>query len=98
MGGYCWGRADIEEGMQFLDLASAWQVGTTPDSNRCHAPPTLSPLLLSFLTINVPVVYMSRDVMILMGANPLQGPLKGLGPENGDIFGPEIATSKAIVI
>jgi hypothetical protein len=28
------------------------------------------------LTINVPVVYMERDVMILMQAIPLQGPLE----------------------
>jgi hypothetical protein len=26
------------------------------------------------LTINVPAVYMARDVMILMGANPFRGP------------------------
>ncbi len=35
-----------------------------------------------------PVVYMARDVMILMRANPLQGPLKGRVPENRDFFGP----------
>ncbi len=39
------------------------------------------------LTINVPVVYMTRDVMILMGANPLQGPLEGVGLENQDLLG-----------
>jgi hypothetical protein len=32
--------------------------------------------ILSKLTINVPVVYKARDVMILMQANPLQGPLE----------------------
>jgi hypothetical protein len=32
--------------------------------------------ILSKLTINVPVVYLARDVMILMRANPLQGPLE----------------------
>jgi hypothetical protein len=32
-------------------------------------------------------VYMAWDVMILMGANPLQGPLEGVGPENQDFFG-----------
>ena len=40
------------------------------------------------LTINVPVVYMVRDVMILMRAVPYQGPLEGVGPENRDFFGP----------
>ncbi len=40
------------------------------------------------LTINVPVVYITRDVMILMWANPLQGPLEGVSPENRDFFGP----------
>ncbi len=45
------------------------------------------PLGLVDLTINVPVVYMARDVMILMGANPFQGSLEGVGPENQDFFG-----------
>jgi hypothetical protein len=34
------------------------------------------------ITINVPVVYMPCDVMILMGKNPFQGTLEGVGPEN----------------
>jgi hypothetical protein len=41
------------------------------------------------LTINVPVVYMAQDVNILMRANPLQGPLEGMGPENQNSLGPE---------
>ncbi len=40
------------------------------------------------ITINVPVVYIARDVMILMRENQFRGPLKGLGPENRDFFGP----------
>jgi hypothetical protein len=32
------------------------------------------------LTINVPVVYTARDVMILMGENPFRGPLEEVGP------------------
>jgi hypothetical protein len=40
------------------------------------------------LTINVPVVYMAQGVMILMRANPLQGPMEGVGPENRDCLGP----------
>jgi hypothetical protein len=41
-------------------------------------------------TINVPVVY-----MILMRANPLQGPLEGVSPNNRDFLGPEMGTSEA---
>jgi hypothetical protein len=40
------------------------------------------------LTINVPVVYMARDGMILMGENSFRGPLEGVGPENRDFFWP----------
>jgi hypothetical protein len=40
------------------------------------------------VTINVPVVYVALNVMILMRANPLQGPLEGVDPENRDIFWP----------
>jgi hypothetical protein len=32
----------------------------------------------------VPVDYMALDVMILSGQHLLQGPLEGVGPENGD--------------
>jgi hypothetical protein len=42
--------------------------------------------------------YAAWDVMILMRANPLQGPLEGVGPENRDFLGPETATRKANVI
>jgi hypothetical protein len=31
---------------------------------------------------------MVQGVIILMRANPLQGPLEGLGPENPEFFGP----------
>jgi hypothetical protein len=41
------------------------------------------------LTINVPVVYMARDVMILMRAASISRPMKRVGPENGDFLGPE---------
>jgi hypothetical protein len=33
--------------------------------------------VLNILTVSVPVVYMARGVMILMGANTFRGPLKG---------------------
>jgi hypothetical protein len=32
-----------------------------------------------------------------MGANPLQGLLEGVGPENRDFFGPEMASGKTHV-
>jgi hypothetical protein len=41
------------------------------------------------ITINVPVVYMARKVVILMWANPLPRPLEGVGPEFQDFFGPK---------
>ncbi len=47
------------------------------------------------VTINVPVVYIARDIMILMQANPLQRPLEGVGPENQDFLGPERPKTKA---
>jgi hypothetical protein len=45
------------------------------------------------LTINVPVVYMARDVMILWRANPFRGTLDGAGPENRDFFDPECSVA-----
>ncbi len=40
------------------------------------------------ITINVPVVYMARDIMVLMLANLLQGLLEGVGPESQDFLKP----------
>ncbi len=40
------------------------------------------------ITINVPVVYMARYVMVLKRATSLRGALEGVGPENRDFFGP----------
>ncbi len=39
---------------------------------------------------DIPVVYMARDVIILMRENPFREPLEGdgVGPENLDFFGP----------
>jgi hypothetical protein len=48
--------------------------------------------------MNVPVVYMKRDVMILMQAIPFRGPLEGVGLENRDFFGPEMALSETSAI
>ncbi len=40
------------------------------------------------ITINVPVVFMARYVMVLRGATSLLGALEGVDPENRDFFGP----------
>jgi hypothetical protein len=53
---------------------------------------------MSSITINVPVVYMAWDIMILVRENPFRGPLEGVGPENRDFWGPEMATSEASAI
>ncbi len=58
----------------------------------------IRPKKASKLTINVPVVYMARDVIILMRANPFRGPLEGVGPENRDFLGPEMTTSEVSAI
>jgi hypothetical protein len=39
-------------------------------------------------TINVPVFFMARYIMVLRGATSLLGALEGVGPENQDFFGP----------
>jgi len=41
------------------------------------------------LAIYGPMIYMGPYVMFLMRANPLQGPLEGLGDESLDFFGPK---------
>jgi hypothetical protein len=40
--------------------------------------------LIKILISNVPDVYTAWDIMILMRAIPLQGPLERAGPENQD--------------
>jgi hypothetical protein len=40
--------------------------------------------MCNFITINVPVVFMSRYVMVLRGVTSLRGALEGVGPENQD--------------
>jgi hypothetical protein len=67
----------------FLALNNTQQHTTTlHNSNRVHK------------TTNVPVVFMARYVMILRGATSLLGALEGVGPENGDFFGPEKVLSR----
>jgi hypothetical protein len=51
---------------------------------------------ITILTVNVPVVYMMRDVMVLMRANPLQGPLEGVGPEIETFLGLEMVRAKQV--
>ncbi len=36
---------------------------------------------------------MAQDIMILMRSTPLRGPLEGVGPENQDFLGPEMAAA-----
>jgi hypothetical protein len=55
-------------------------------------------LLVYIINVNVPVVYMARYVMVLRRATSLRGALEGVGPENRDFLGPEMATSEAIAI
>ncbi len=40
------------------------------------------------LTINVPVVFEARYLMVLRSATSLLGAMEGVGPENRDFFGP----------
>jgi hypothetical protein len=58
------------------------------------------------LTINVPVVYMGRDIWIWMGGNQLRGPLEGIsgptpsnGPRNGfPPIQPHIKTGTLVIL
>ncbi len=59
-------------------------------THRCESnePLSMMPVRL-YVTINVPVAYMARDVMLLMRANLLQGPLEGGGAWKSSLFGPK---------
>jgi hypothetical protein len=51
--------------------------------------------------IKLPIYLFSKwglDLMILMGANPLLGPLEGVGPEYRDIFETQMALASLDVI
>jgi hypothetical protein len=50
------------------------------------------------ITIKVPVFYLGWYIMVLMRATSLRGALEGVGPENQDFLGPEMATSAASAI
>ncbi len=39
------------------------------------------------ITTNVSVVYIARNIMILMREYPFRVPLEGVGPKNRDFFG-----------
>ncbi len=56
------------------------------------------PTLEDILTINVPVVFMVRYVMVSRGATSLRVALEGVGPENRDYFGPWNGTKEASAI
>ncbi len=61
----------------------------TPVQNSAVMQTVMLGVILYVLTINVPVVFMARYVMILRGATSLLGALEGVGPENRDFFGPK---------
>ena len=68
---------------------------------RYGPPPRALPLLYIpgvIITINVPVVYMERDDMISMRANPYLGPCEGVGSGNLDFFGPKMALASLVAI
>ncbi len=50
------------------------------------------------ITVNVPVVFMAWYVMVLRGATSLRGALDGVGPENQDFLGPEMARAKRVLL
>ncbi len=52
----------------------------------------------SHKAINVPVVYVARDVIILMRALSITRALEGVGPEIENFLGPEMATSEVSAI
>jgi hypothetical protein len=57
----------------------------------------LQVIMFSFkITINVPVVFMARYVMVLRSATSLRGALERVGPENRDFWGPEMARAKRV--
>ncbi len=51
---------------------------------------------LCIITINVPVVFMVRYVMVLRGATSLRGALEGVGHENQDFLGPKKVENSAV--
>jgi hypothetical protein len=75
----------------------------SPTLPPLSSPPTIPPLLPPFpflstsliITINVPIVFMARYVMVLRGATSLRGALEEVGPENQDFLGSNMATSEA---
>jgi hypothetical protein len=50
------------------------------------------------ININVPVVYVARDVLILMRATSIARAIGRVCPENRDFLDPELATSEASAI
>ncbi len=69
-----------------------FKIVSTSTRARTQSSCTFSELVIAFanpvITINVPVVFMARYVMVLRGATSLRGALEGVGPENRDFFGP----------
>ncbi len=60
------------------------QLSTSPmEENRDRISSCKQKKAIFKTTINVPVVYMARDLMILMEANPFWGPTPSNGLSNG---------------
>jgi len=68
-----------------LTALGPWREGEGPETFHAHKI-TYGPLIDTALY-----------VMCLMGANPLQGPLEGLGHESQDFLGPETAWGKWVL-
>jgi hypothetical protein len=61
--------------------------------NTYHSPATTKNTAFIYyttdiLTINVPVFYMERGILIWMRGNTFRWPFEGVGPESRDFFGP----------
>ena len=83
----------IQDGLQQQTPSSYYNLETCQNVSQslnqpplqCHEPGTPK---LTVITINVPVVFMARYVMVLRSATLLRGALEGVGPKNRDFFGP----------
>ncbi len=69
-----------------LSHAAPLKGSVQPDKNRMKGYYRID--IKYVLTMNVPVVYMARDITFWMQENPFRGPLEGVGPESQDFFGP----------
>jgi hypothetical protein len=69
-----------------FSLFSLKYMGSCPLNRKKHTVQNTRESQVHKIT-NTPVFYMGLGLMILMGANPLLGPLEGVGPEILNFFG-----------